>query len=95
MHFIRVTAIIAVVATTLACNLGNDSKTDQNAAKTFLEKEPVITNQSEGFDKGNEGIFKIDSSGRQQIPGDQQKKPSDHPTPPKKIGIKKLLKMHL
>lgn len=92
MNFIRVTAIIAVVATTLACNLGNDSKTDQNTAKTFLEKEPVITNQSEGFDKGNEGVFKVDSAGRQQIPGDQQKKPSDQPTPPKIDWDKKIIK---
>ena len=92
MNFIRVTAIIAVVATTLACNLGNDSKTDQNAAKTFLEKEPVIANQSEGFDKGNERVFKVDSAGRQQIPGDQQKKPSDQPTPPKIDWDKKIIK---
>ena len=36
--------------------------------------------------------FKIDSAARQQIPGNQQKKPSHQPTPPKIDWDKKIIK---
>ena len=93
MNFIRMTAIVAVAATTLACNLHNESKTDQNADKAFLQKEPAgADHKTEDLYKECEGDFKIDSVARQQIPGDQQKQPSHQSIPPKADWDKKIIK---
>src|SRR5688572_14849131 len=93
MNFIRLTAFIAVATTTLACNLHNESKSTQDAGKAILQKEAANADlKTDGLLNEYDSDFKIDSAARQQIPGDQQKKPAHQPTPPKTDWDKKIIK---
>ena len=93
MNFIRITAIIAVIATAFSCNLGNESKTDQNGAKAVVPNEIATADQKPNeFQNEYEGNFDADSTVRQQLPGDKQKQPAQQPGLPRIDWDKKIIK---
>src|SRR4030095_8632924 len=93
MSFIRIAAIIAVITTTFACNQGIESKRDQNATNALSPAEVSIADQKPNeFKKEYEGNFRSDSIGKQQLPGDKQKQPTQHPSVPRIDWDKKIIK---
>ncbi len=83
MNFIRLTAIVAVTGTTLACNVNNEGKQAQNSEIATLNKEMPADEYKEK-EQGNTayaGLF-VDSTGKPQVPDDKQKQqPKQHQSP--------------
>ena len=96
MNFIRLTALIAVTVTAFACDSRNQFSKVTDAEVPADSKEIAIANlkTEESNQIGYERAFDVDSTGKQQVPGNKQKQPSrQQSTPPvKQDWDKKILK---
>ena len=92
MNIIRIAAIIALTATTVACNEGSESKTDQNDVNAFSPGEVTIAEKPNEFQKEYERKFEVDSAGKQRLPGEKEKQPSHNPGVGRTDWDKKIIK---
>lgn len=94
MNFIRMTALVAVTLTTFACDSMNNGKDISSIEIPPVSENAIADYKPDEKEQNFDKFFHIDSAGKQQVPGEKQKQPSQQQaTPPvKQDWDKKIIK---